>query len=451
VKETLGMVAKNYKKIIWMAVPIAMQNLVTTSLNLIDTLMIGRLGEEKIAAVGIANQYFFILILLLFGINSGISIFISQFWGSRETGKIKRTLGLGIFSGIAFSTVFAIGGIVFTESILGIFTNDPGVVREGAVYMRIVSFSLAMVAVTLSYSISSRSIGNPKLPLTISAVSLALNTVLNLFLIFGIGPFPALGVKGAAIATLISRFFEMVLMVLMISRKRIVISASIKELFEFDFNYIKTVYRRIWPVIMNEGIWAVGMSLYAVAYGRMGTDEFAAVRISETVMNIFFIAAVGLGNAGAVITGNLIGEKSGEVRVYANRLMKLSIASGLVLGAGMYASSGLIPLLFNVSGQVKEMAKQILCIYGAMMPIKFLNNVYVIGLFRGGGDTKFSLFLELGSIYLIGVPLAFAGALYWGLPLYIVVILVNLEEVGKTIVGYSRIRTDKWINDLTGT
>ncbi len=450
-KETLGMVAKNYKKIIWMAVPIAMQNLVTTSLNLIDTLMIGRLGEEKIAAVGIANQYFFILILLLFGINSGISIFISQFWGSRETGKIKRTLGLGIFSGIAFSTVFAIGGIVFTESILGIFTNDPGVVREGAVYMRIVSFSLAMVAVTLSYSISSRSIGNPKLPLTISAVSLALNTVLNLFLIFGIGPFPALGVKGAAIATLISRFFEMVLMVLMISRKRIVISASIKELFEFDFNYIKTVYRRIWPVIMNEGIWAVGMSLYAVAYGRMGTDEFAAVRISETVMNIFFIAAVGLGNAGAVITGNLIGEKSGEVRVYANRLMKLSIASGLVLGAGMYASSGLIPLLFNVSGQVKEMAKQILCIYGAMMPIKFLNNVYVIGLFRGGGDTKFSLFLELGSIYLIGVPLAFAGALYWGLPLYMVVILVNLEEVGKTIVGYSRIRTDKWINDLTGT
>jgi len=125
VKETLGMVAKNYKKIIWMAVPIAMQNLVTTSLNLIDTLMIGRLGEEKIAAVGIANQYFFILILLLFGINSGISIFISQFWGSRETGKIKRTLGLGIFSGIAFSTVFAIGGIVFTESILGIFTMIP--------------------------------------------------------------------------------------------------------------------------------------------------------------------------------------------------------------------------------------------------------------------------------------------------------------------------------------
>jgi len=450
VKETLGIVAQNYKKIIWMAVPIAMQNLVTTSLNLIDTLMIGRLGEEKIAAVGIANQYFFILILLLFGINSGISIFISQFWGSRETGKIKRTLGLGIFSGIAFSMVFAIGGILFTESILGIFTKDPGVIREGAVYMRIVSFSLAMVAVTLSYSISSRSIGNPKLPLTISAASLAVNTILNLFLIFGIGPFPALGVKGAAIATLISRFLEMVLMVLMISRKRIVISASIKELFEFDFNYIKTVYRKIWPVIMNEGIWAVGMSLYAVAYGRMGTDEFAAVRISETVMNIFFITAVGLGNAGAVITGNLIGEKSGEVRVYANRLMKLSVASGLVLGTVMYASSGFVPLLFNVSEQVREMAKHVLCIYGVMMPIKFLNNVYVIGLFRGGGDTKFSLFLELGSIYLIGVPLAFAGALYWGLPLYMVVILVNLEEVGKSVVGYSRIRTDKWINDLTG-
>ncbi len=449
-KETLGMVAKNYKKIVWMAVPIAMQNLVTTALSLIDTLMIGRLGEEKIAAVGIANQYFFILILLLFGINSGISIFISQFWGSKETGKIKKTLGLGIFSGIAFALVFAIGGILFTEPILGIFTKDTGVVREGAVYMRIVSFSLAMLAVTLSYSIASRSIGNPKLPLAISALSLVVNTVLNLFLIFGIGPFPALGVKGAAIATLISRFFEMVLTVLMISRKGIVISASIKELFEFDFIYIKTVYRKIWPVIMNEGIWAVGMSLYVVAYGRMGTDEFAAVRISETVMNIFFIAAVGLGNAGAVITGNLIGEKSGEVRLYANRLMKLSVASGLLLGIVMYASSGFVPLLFNVSGQVREMAKHVLCIYGAMMPVKFLNNVYVIGLFRGGGDTKFSLFLELGSIYLIGVPLAFAGALYWGLPLHMVVVLVNLEEVGKTIVGYSRIRTDKWINDLTG-
>ena len=448
-KETILTIRQDYKKIVWLAFPIAMQNLITTSLNLIDTLMIGRLGEEKIAAVGIANQYFFILILLLFGVNSGISIFISQFWGSRETGKIKKTLGLGIFSGLAIAILFAFGGIFFTDHIFMIFTKDVGVIKEGAVYMKIVSFSLVMMAVTLSYSIASRSIGMPKLPLTISAVSLAMNTLLNLFLIFGIGPFPALGVKGAAIATLISRAFEMILMVIMINNKGIVISATIKELLDFDFKYVKTVYNRIWPVIANEGIWAIGMSLYAVAYGRMGTEEFAAVRISETVSNIFFIAAVGIGNAGAVITGNLIGEKSSEVRTYANRMMKLAALSGLFLGTIMFASAKFVSMQFIVSEEVRQMAKYILWINGVLLPIKFLNNIYVIGLFRGGGDTKYSLLLELGSIYLIGVPLAFAGALYWKFPLYIVVLLVNLEEIGKTVFGYLRIRTDKWINDLT--
>lgn len=285
--------------------------------------------------------------------------------------------------------------------------------------------------------------------MTISALALAMNTVLNLFLIFGIGPFPAWGVKGAAIATLISRAFEMVFMVLMVNKKGIVISASIKELMDFDFDYVKTVYHRIWPVVVNEGIWAVGMSLYAVAYGRMGTEEFAAVRIAETVSNIFFIAAVGIGNAGAVITGNLIGEKSAEVRIYAKRMMKLAVASGFILGAIMIFSAKFVSMQFIVSEEVRRMAKYILWINGVLMPIKFLNNVYIIGLFRGGGDTKYSLLIELGSIYLIGVPLAFAGALYWGLPLYVVVLLVNLEEIGKTILGYSRIRTDKWINDLT--
>ena len=448
-KDRIETISQNYKKIVWMAFPIAMQNLITTSLNLIDTLMIGRLGAEKIAAIGIANQYFFILILLLFGVNSGISIFISQFWGSQETGKIKKTLGLGIFSGVVVAVIFALGGIFFTKPIFMIFTKDPAVVSEGAAYMKIVSFSLVMMAVTLSYSISSRSIGKPKLPLTISALALAMNTVLNLVLIFGIGPFPAWGVKGAAIATLISRAFEMVFMVLIVNKKGIVISASIKELMDFDFDYVKTVYHRIWPVVVNEGIWAIGMSLYAVAYGRMGTEEFAAVRISETVSNIFFVAAVGIGNAGAVITGNLIGEKSAEVRIYAKRMMKLAVVSGLILGSIMVFSAKFVSMQFIVSEEVRQMAKYVLWINGVLMPIKFLNNVYIIGLFRGGGDTKYSLLIELGSIYLIGVPLAFVGALYWGLPLYAVVLLVNLEEIGKTILGYSRIKTDKWINDLT--
>lgn len=448
-KKWLDGKGKPYKRILWMAVPIAMQNLVTTSLNLIDTLMIGRLGEQKIAAVGIANQYFFIFMLLAFGINSGVSVFISQFWGSRETGKIKRTLGLGIVSGIALAACFSFMGLFMTEGIFGIFTKDAAVMAEGAVYMRIVAFSLPMMAVSLSYSISSRSIGIPKLPLVVSALSLGLNTVLNYLLIFGPGVFPALGVRGAALATLASRFFEMTVMIGVINKRGLAISATPRELMGFDRAYVKRVYSRIWPVIMNEGIWAVGMSLYAVAYGRMGTDQFAAVRISDTVFNMFFIAAVGIGNGGAVITGNLIGEKSPEVRLYAGRIMKLAFVSGAVLGALVLISAPGVVLLFKVGDDVRLMARQVLWIQGALLPVKFLNNIYVIGLFRGGGDTRYSLFLELGSVYLIGVPLAFLGALYWRLPLAMVVLLVNLEEVAKTVGGYLRIRTDKWINDWT--
>lgn len=443
--------AEPYKKIIWMAIPIALQNLVMTSLNLIDTLMIGRLGEEKIASVGIANQYFFIYMLLIFGVSSGLSIYISQYWGAGELGKIKKTLGLGIVSGLGLSLIFVFLGFFASEHIFGIFTKDREVIREGVAYMKIVSFSLPMMAVTFSYSISSRSIGIPKLPLTVSSVSLVLNTLLNLFLIFGIGPFPALGIPGAALATLLSRTFEMGVMVLVINGRHIAISASARELLAFDWTYVKSVYRRILPVIMNEGIWAVGMSLYTVAYGRMGTEEFAAVRISDTAVNMFFIAAVGIGNAGAVITGNLIGEKSGEVQAYAKRMMKLAFLSGLLLGVFMWVLAPFVAAQFEVGEGVRRMAVQVIRIYGLLLPIKFLNNVYIIGLFRGGGDTRFSLFLELGSVYLVGVPLAFLGAIYWKLPLYLVVILVNMEEVVKTVIGYTRIRTDKWINRLTET
>ncbi|KAB3530706.1 MATE family efflux transporter [Alkaliphilus serpentinus] len=441
-----------YIKLLAIALPIALQNLISSSLNMVDTLMIGRLGEIEIASVGLANQFFFLFVLLLFGINSGVSIFTSQFWGKGDTSNIRKVLSLAIILGGGLSAAFAAGALFFPQLILRIFTNDAEVIKLGASYLRIVSVSYIFTAFSFAFSFTLRSIGNAKLTMFVSTISLLTNTLLNYLFIFGFGNIPSMGVAGAAIATLISRAIEMLLIIFYVYNYQK--ELAIRRL--KDFKHSKTFVIRILnttiPVILNEGFWALGMTMYSISYARISTEAIAAVQITNTVQSIFMVVSMGLGNACAIMIGNVIGAKEETKAIeYAGRFSVLGTLAGFVIGILMFIASPLIIGFFNISPQVQFNAQRILYIIAFFMAFKFFNTLLIIGILRSGGDTKFSMFLEMGSVWLYGVPMAFIGAHVLKLPIYWVIALVSFEEIIKGIVGIYRVLSKKWVKNVIET
>ncbi|MTI54128.1 MATE family efflux transporter [Geosporobacter ferrireducens] len=438
-----------YKTMLGIALPITLQNLISSALNMVDTVMIGKLGETQIAAVGLANQVFFLFILLMFGVNSGCAIFTAQFWGKQDIRNVRRVMGIALVSGISISFLFGIGAYFIPEKLLRIFTTDAVVVDMGSQYLRIVSFSYLITAITFVYAFASRSIGQAKLPMMVSAVSLLANTGLNYLLIFGNFYFPKMGIQGAALATLIARSIELILLVGIIYGNKDVLAGTLKEMLAFDNKFFKKVYNTTIPVILNEGLWSLGMIMYTAAYARISTEAIASIQIANTIQSMFMVISMGLGNSCAVMLGNVIGaERQEKAVIYGNTFCLLGIITGVVLGLKLVLLSPVILSFFNVSPVVYNNAAKILLIMGIFMCFRFFNTVLIIGILRSGGDTKFSLFLEMGSVWILGVPLAFLGALVLKLPVYLVYALISLEELVKACIGVPRVISKKWVRNV---
>lgn len=443
---------KFYKIMFTLAIPIVLQNLMLSSLNLVDNIIIGRLNVTAIASVGLANQYFFLLNLLLFGIASGSSIFTAQYWGKRDIPNIKRVLGICLFTGVSAALLFTIGGFLFPRQIISIFTEDPKVISMGSQYLRIIVFSYVITAITFSFSFTLRSTGIVKPPMFVSMIALSINTILNYALVYGYFGMPKMGIRGSAIATLIARSIEVTLMLSVVYIKKYPIAASLKELTDLSLPFIKRFYSVTLPVILNESIWAIGVSIYAVIYAHMGTNVIASINISSTIERIIWVIFMGFGNAGAVMIGNKIGERDPTTAyTYAKRFIVIGPAFAVLAGIIVALGSNLILAAYTISPLVHNYAQNNLYVFSVFLCARTFNFICIIGILRSGGDTKFSLFVDLGGVWLVGVPMAIIAGLYFQLPVYYVYALVSLEEVFKIIFGVPRILSKKWINNLTTT
>lgn len=438
-----------YRKLLVIALPIIIQNFIASSLNMVDTVMIGRIGETEIAAVGLANQFFFLFLLIVTGIHSGCGVLIAQFWGQRDKENIRKVLGLGLFASVAIALLFTVVTIFYPEGIVNIFNEDPQVIQEGAVYLQIISFSYIVTAINFGYAMACRSIGNTVLPMIVSALALGCNTFLNYVLIFGHFGAPQLGVKGAAIATVIARIMEMMVLVAFIYFQSDVLRVGLRDLIGISAGYFRGVFRTVLPVVLNEGCWGLGFVVYSVAYGRISTQAFAAVQITNTIQNLFTVAVFGLAGAAAVMVGHKIGEGNEEEgEVYAWRFSILSWLSGLLIGGLIAATAPFIVSLFNVSDGVYNSALRIQYITALVMVIRVFNIVQIVGVLRGGGDVRFSLIAEACTMWCLGVPLAFLGAFVLHLSVEGVVALVMIEEVAKFTVIMLRLVSRHWIKNL---
>lgn len=435
------------RRLVQLSLPIMLQFLLISSVSFIDTLMIGRIGKEALAAVGLANQVFFLISLFFFGVVSGSAIFIAQYWGSQELESLHKAIGLALIFTLVGALFSSIISLFSPQFIMRIFTDDALVVELGSQYLVYVGVSYLFTAVVMTFSSSLRSTGNTSTPLIVSIIANATNITFNFFLIYGIWIFPRMEVAGAALATTIARFVEMVILLAFVYGKKLPIAASVRSLFAFDRVFFKKFLITCTPVILNEIFWSFGIATYKIAFARMGIDVVAAVNVSESIQNLFFVALRGMGSATAIMIGNRIGENKLDVaRLYAYRSLVIGFLLGLTIGLTLVASANFLPLPFGLEADVYLMTVYALRTLGALMGFKAVNLVSIVGILRAGGDTRFSMIVEMGSVWLIGVPLAFIGGLVLHLPLFGVYLFIAIEEIFKFTTSIIRIRGGKWIH-----
>jgi putative MATE family efflux protein len=441
-----------YPRLYKIAIPIAMQQFIMSSLNMVGIVMIGQLGAVPVAAVGLANQIFFLLNLMLFGIYTGSAMFTAQLWGVKDIPNIRKVLGLALTLGLGAGTLFLIIAEVFPAGVLSIYSTDPAVITLGSVYLRIMGISFIPYAISFCYSIVLRSTGDVRTPLVVTFTALSLNTLLSYALIFGKLGLPALGVVGAGIAVLVSRIVELLLILLLTYRKDSPSAAKIRELFSYNLEFAKRVLKPVLPVVANEILWSLGITAYSVVYARISTDSIAAMNILASIDQMALVLFAGIGHATAVLVGNQIGAGDEEQAFrYAARSEALGMLGGVGIGALVRVTSNMILSLYKVPPDVIEYAHNALIILGLLLWLRASNLIMFIGIFRSGGDTRFALILDGVIIWVVGVPLAFAGAFLFRLPVYWVYLLVMSEEITKWSLGAYRFFSRKWIHNLAKT
>lgn len=438
-----------FRAMLALAIPVAFQQLITASLNMIDVLMVGQLGETSVAALGLANQIFFLLILFLFGVTSGMAIFTAQYWGKGDVENIRRVLGLCLAIAIAVSAVFTLVATLLPATLMSIYTEDPEVIRIGSDYLRIVGLSYVMMAISVSYISVLRSIRMVKITVFVAVLALGLKTVIAYLLIFGIGPFPELGVRGAAIGTAIGWTFECILLVIVVYALKTPLAANPLSYFRFNRPFALNVLKTSLPAAINEVLWSVGFSSYNAVYARIGTDAIAAVNINATIEELVFVLFIGLGNACAVMIGNKIGEGDSETAFeYGKRFMILGVTAALIGGAVVFSQREAVIGLYELSSSAANNLRGLMLVFALSAWLKMLNFILFIGAMRAGGDTRYAMFTELFSVWCIGVPAALIGGFVLDLPVYGVYALVLLEEAVKAVIIYRRFQSRLWIHDL---
>ncbi|MEX1376529.1 MAG: MATE family efflux transporter [Eubacteriales bacterium] len=439
-----------YGRLFKFALPLILQYLIINCLNLVDNVMIGKLGEASISGVGLGNQIFFLTNLFMVGITGGASIFMAQFWGKKDIPSIHMTMGFSLILSMIIAVFFTTAGTVFPKFVIGIYSADPMVIELGSAYLQIAAISYLPFAVTMVLVSALRATGNVRIPLLASTIALWLNTVLNYGLIFGNLGMPQLGVQGAAIATTIARTIEACILILVVYGKDMEIAARFKQLFTIPFSFIKKIIGKISLVLLNEGFWAIGTTIYTVIYARMSTDVLTAMNISFVLFNISFVIALGIGQALGIMIGNSLGARDFErAKRDAKRGIPTAFVMGLIIAIIVFSLRGLILGLYNVSPEVLEMCNQVLYAMLGLLPINCIAFTIFIGILRAGGDTKFCTIVDVGALWLVGLPLAAAGAFIWHLPIVWVFVLARMESVSRVIVTFIRYKGMRWVRDIT--
>ncbi len=444
-----------WKVTLSLAVPIALQNLLSASFSLVDTFMVAKLGGDYLAAMGMAGQWSWLLNIFSFGLVSGTSLFIAQYWGIKDIKSIHRTSGIAITSAVLISVIFMLIGVVKPQFIISIFSRTPDIVEYGSQYLAIAAYSYPAVALNLIFCAILRSTEKVKLPVIISLFTAVLNAVLNYCLIFGVSIFPEMGIEGAALATCISSWSGVILLFIISFFSKNILIAPLKEIFGFSKKHIALFYKRAVPIILNEAAWGTGTVVINAIFSNMGDDYYTGVTIFRTFENIAYVFIIGLCNACSVMVGKSIGAgKIKRAQEDAWRFTAIMPVACVLTGALVVLFREYLVLGFT-SGAVYtdaaiKAALACLLIYGCEMPLRNIPYLMVVGIFRPGGNSKLAMICDLICLWFISIPVTATLAFILKLSFtYVFLIMFLAEDLPKTILCLYNFIRDKWIAPVT--
>lgn len=439
------------RHVLAVALPMVMQQLVAASLHIIDGLMVSGLGDAAYSAVTQANRVTFMFNLFSFGACTGGAIFLSQYWGARDVGAMRRAMGLTLGLALTVAALFLSAALLFPRQIVACFLPDGASYELAVRYLVIVAPGYLFTAIDGVYGTAMKAAEKTYLPMISGLASITVNTLLNYVLIFGKLGAPAMGVEGAALATVISTAVSMLMNVGFAYGMRLPAGARPSEWLCRDRAFIKKFIKTVVPVILNEGLWATGTTMYSVFYGRMGDAAVATMGVCNTINDLVWVVIFAMMNATAIIVGKALGSGDRDgAYLYAKRMMAGALAAGVALGALVIAVRWpLVNIFSGLSGEVRGKAQFILLLGGLTIWFRAFNTINVVGVLRSGGDTVFSLLLDVGTLWVVGVPAVGVAALVLRWPLEWVYACTFLEELVKLAIGVPHFKKKQWINVLT--
>lgn len=449
-----------YRRVMAIAIPIILQNLMTNFVSMLDNVMVGQLSTAQISAVTIANNnLLFIFNLCLFGGAAGAGIFTTQFYGSGDLDGIRYTFRFKLLICLALSALGAAVFLTASEPLIELYLQgegDPALAAEtlyyGKQYLFIMMLGMIPFAISNTYASTLRECGHATVPMVASLAATGVNLSLNYVLIFGHLGFPAMGVAGAAIATVIARYAECVILIVWThaNPKKNPYIRGIYRSFYIPGHLLKTVTLKGMPLLLNECIWSFGIAILNQCYSVCHLDVVPALSISTTIYNLTAVVFRSFGNTSGILVGQLLGagKAKEEIRDYTRKLFALCIASGVAFGLLTLVLSGIFPKIYNTTASVQQLAMYLIMISASTMPAQaYIFPVYFI--MRAGGKTMSTFFFDCGIIWAVSIPIAFTLSRLPAPSIILIFILTNLVDVLKCVIGYFMIKQDSWIQNLT--
>ncbi len=433
-----------------LVIPIAIQSFMLALVSATDAVMLGALDQRSMASVSLAGQVQFILNLFITGISAGMGVMVAQYWGKKDGKTIEKVIPIALRFNLSGGLVFTLAAIFIPSKLMEILTNDVGIIETGSEYLTAVALSYCICAVSQVYLIILKNTGFTHISSRISSLAVVVNIILNGVLIFGLGPIPALGVKGAAYATVLARVFELICAIFESSKEgrvhihwsRFFTSAG-KEL-NHDF------LRYSSPVLWAALVWGVAFSSYTVVLGHLGEDAVAANSLTAISRNLLACVAHGMSGGTGIMIGNLLGAgKIEKAKEWGNRLVKLSAIVGVILGGLLLAASPVVVAFANVTPQAADYLKYMLIISAFNLMAMSVNTVVLDGVACAGGDAAFDMKGNIFAMWLFGVPLSFLAAFVFKWPVMIVYLCANLDEICKLPFMIIHHRKYVWLRNIT--
>lgn len=432
-----------------LAIPVALQSMLQSSFSIIDQIMIGQLGSVNVAGVGLAGKFSSIFSVIASAIGAISGIMISQYSGQKNKPEVRRSFYLNLSLGTLIAGFFTFICLLFPKQIMGMYTKDFETCQTAALYLILISSTFIPIAVTTLLSTLLRCMEKTQIPLYASIVAAVLNTGLNYILIFGKLGFSPMGAQGAAIATVISQYANLIFMAAFMFKNRAILQNTEKsKSILCCFNW-KQYISMLLPILVCEVAWSLGENVYAAIYGHIGTDACAAMTLINPVQGLMIGALCGLSQAASIIVGKKLGnEEYDDAYKASKKLILYGVAGSLILSVIVIISSTFYVEIYNVEENVKLLTKQILFAYALVAPFKVLNMILGGGIIRSGGKTKYVMFIDIIGTWGFGVPLGFVSAFIFNFSIPYVYFILSLEECIRFIISLFVFRDKKWMNCL---